>query len=102
MDFSALSLDEVKSWVYDKPDNINYLRGFFGNKNTPPDLQAGQNLTRDNLEAYQELAQRIVDAGKDSTGVQAKLIQQIVDYLEETRCYLTTLMFEKNSKHETN
>jgi len=85
MDFSNLSLDEVKRGVYDKPDNVNYLRDSFGNKNTPPDLQAGQNLTRDNLEAYQELAQRIVDGGKDSTGVQAKRIQQIVDYLEETQ-----------------
>ncbi len=81
MDFSGLSLDEIKLWIYDKPDNINSLRDFFGNKNTPPDLQAGQDLTRDNLEAYQELARRIVNAGKDSTGVQAKRIQQINEYL---------------------
>lgn len=85
MDFSNLSLDEIKLWIYDKPENINYLRDFFGNKNTPPDFEAGRNLTRDNLEAYQELAQRIVDAGEDSIGVQAKRIQQIADYLEGTQ-----------------
>lgn len=59
MAFSNFSLDEVKARIYDKPDNINFLRYFFGNKNTPPDLQAGQSLTPGNLEAYQELAQRI-------------------------------------------
>lgn len=76
-----LSLDEVKETIYDKPDNINRLKEFFGNKNTPPVLEAGQYLTRDNLEAYKELARRIVDAGKDSTGVQAWRIQQIDSYL---------------------
>lgn len=85
MDFSKFSLDEVKRWIYDKPDNINFLRDFFGNKNTPPDLFAGRNLTRENLEAYQELAQRIINAGKDSIGVQAKRIQQVTDYLEGTQ-----------------
>jgi len=85
MDFSNLSLDEVKAYVYDKPDNINHLREFFGNRNIAPNLAARQNLTRANLEAYQELAQRIVDAGKDSTGVQAKRIQQITDFLEGTQ-----------------
>ena len=84
MDFSNFSLDEVKDHIYDKPDNINFLRDFFGNKSMPPDLQAGRHLTRDNLEAYQELAQRVIDAGKDSTGVQAKRIQQITDYLTGT------------------
>ncbi len=39
-------------------------------------------MTRENLEAYQELAQRVIDAGKDSIGVQASRIQQIIDYLE--------------------
>jgi hypothetical protein len=82
MEFSKLSMDEVKSWVYDKPENIEHLRDFFGNKNTPPHLEAGQNLTRENLEAYQELAQRVIDASKDSLGVQASRIQQIIDYLE--------------------
>ncbi len=82
MDFSDLSLDEVKLWIYDKPENINHLREFFGNRNTPPNLVVGQNLTHTNLRAYQELAQRTVDAGKDLTGVQAKRIQQITDFLD--------------------
>ncbi len=84
MDFSTLSLDEVKSWVYDKPENIEHLREFFGNKNAPPHRDAGLNLTRENLEAYQELAQRVIDAGKDSTGVQARRIQQIIEYWKGT------------------
>ncbi len=78
---SDLPLDEVKERLYDKPDNINRLKEFFGNKNTPPALEAGLYLTRDNLEADKELAQRIVDTGKDSTGVQAQRIQQIDSYL---------------------
>ena len=85
MDFGNLSLDEVKSWVYDNPENTNFLRDFFGNKNTPPNLAAGQNLTPENLAAYQELAQRVVDAGRASTGVQAQRIQQITDYLKGTQ-----------------
>lgn len=85
VNLSDLSLDEVKERLYDKPDNIIYLKDFFGNKNTPPTLESGRHLTRDNLEAYPELAQRIVDAGRDFIGVQAKRIQQITDYLEGTQ-----------------
>ncbi len=81
VNLSDLSLDEVKERLYDKPDNIMRLKSFFGNKNTLPALEAGQNLTRDNLEAYKELARRIVDAGKDSTGVQVRRIRQIDSYL---------------------
>lgn len=77
-----LTLDKVKERLYDKPDNIIRLKEFFGNKNTPPALEAGQYLTQDNLEAYKELARRIVEAGKDSSGVQAKRIRQINDYLQ--------------------
>ena len=84
-DFSDLSMEEVKRRIYDKPENISYLREFFGSKNAPPNLEAGQYLTQENLEAYQELAQRVIHAGKDSTGVQAKRIQQIISYLEGTR-----------------
>ena len=84
-DFSRLSLDEVKSYIYDKPENINHLTDFFGNKNTPPNLQAGQSLTRQNLEAYQELAQRAINTGKDSLGVQADRIRQITTYLKGIR-----------------
>lgn len=80
-DLGSLSLDEVKRRIFEKPENINHLREFFGNKTTLPNLEAGHNLTRDNLEAYRELAQRITDAGKDSTGVQARRIQQISRYL---------------------
>lgn len=79
-DLGNLSKDEVKSQLYDKPENIGHLREFFGNKDTPPNLEAGQNLTRENLEAYRELAQRLINAGKD-TGVQARRIQQINEYL---------------------
>ena len=80
-DFSKMPLDEVKRRLYDKPDNITHLKDFFGNKNIPPDLEARRYLTRENLEAYKELAQRIVDAGKDLTGVQARRIQQVDSYL---------------------
>ena len=80
-DLGDLTLDEVKERLYDKPDNINRLKEFFGNKHTPPILEAGQYLTRDNLETYKELAQRVVNAGKDLTGVQAQRIRQIDNYL---------------------
>ncbi len=81
VNLSDLSLEEVKEQLYDKPDNIIHLKEFFGNKNAPPALEAGQYLTQDNLEAYKELARRIVEAGKDLTGVQARHIQQINSYL---------------------
>ena len=84
-DFSDLSMDEVKRRIYDKPENISHLREFFGSKNAPSNLEAGQYLTPANLEAYKELAQRVIDAGKDSTGVQARRIRQIISYLEGTR-----------------
>ena len=80
-DLRDLPLDEVKRWLYDKPENISYLKEFFGNKNIVPNLAAGQSLTPENLAAYKELAQRVINAGKDSTGIQAKRIQQIDEYV---------------------
>ena len=85
-DYTKLTMDELKGHIYDQPDNINHLRDFFGRVTKsgvqPPNIAAGKNLSRGNLEAYRELAQRIVDAGKDSTGVQARRIQQINDFLK--------------------
>ena len=85
-DYTKLTMDELKAHIYNQPDNINHLRDFFGRVTKsgvqPSNVAAGRNLSRGNLEAYRELAQRIIDAGKDSTGVQASRIQQINDFLK--------------------
>ena len=87
-DLTKLSMDEVKKIVYTVPDGVtrDILSDFFGVVRStgvdPPNLAAGEYLTRESLEAYRELAQRLINAGGDASGVQARRIKQINDFLK--------------------
>lgn len=80
-DVAALEMAELKARLYAHPDNVIYLRKFFGGAHQAPELGAGRHLTVELLYALVELARRISAAGKDSTGIQAKRIVQIQEHM---------------------